>query len=154
MSNIRVLQHQYSIAKNSSLLFTNNIWICTGFYGWDDINKVAFLCHFDHPFSVKSLPVILRKIRRLVPDEHSFEAVLIGGKGWFWSRVTRNNIKNVIKRQSVLKISIVEKPFKNCIANSVDVTICSKTGKVSLEKVVGQSAPNGICWFFKSMQQV
>ena len=154
MSNTRVLQHQYTIAKNGNLLTTNNIWICTGFYGWDETNKVAFLCHFDHPFSVKSLPAIFRKIRELVPDEHSFDAMLIGGKGWFWSRVTRSNIKAIIKRQSIVKISVAEKPFKNWFSNTVDVTICSKTGKVSFDKVIGKSAPKGISWFIKPMQQV
>ncbi|MEZ9631292.1 hypothetical protein BCT86_13725 [Vibrio breoganii] len=154
MSITRVLQHQYAMTKDGGLLSTNSIWICTGFYGWDEANKVAFLCHFDHPLSVSSLPVILREIRRLVSDEHSFEAVLIGGKGWFWSRLTRGNIKALIERQSIVKLSITEKPFRNWLSNTIDVTICSKTGNVSFDKVIGRSAPKGFSWFIKPMQQV
>ncbi|WP_337916379.1 hypothetical protein [Vibrio cholerae] len=154
MDNVQVLQHQYSIAKNAESLSTNNIWICTGFYGWDSLNKVAFLCHFDHPCSVKALPNILRKIRKLVPDKHSFEACLIGGKGWFWSRTTRRNINACIQKQSIINLSVSEAPFQNWITNKVDLTICSKTGKVSFDKVVGRSTPKGVFWCIKPMQQV
>ena len=51
-STIKVMQHQYAIRKLSdtiNFIATNNIWICTGFYGWYKEKKIAFLCHFDHP---------------------------------------------------------------------------------------------------------
>jgi hypothetical protein len=157
MRNVNVLQHQYAISSEKlgiRKLSTKGIWICTGFYGWDKKNKVAFLCHFDHPKSADAISEILNKIKSQVPEEHHFESYLIGGKSWFWSRFTRNRINGLVENQKELNISINALPFKNLPFSSVNVTICSKTGQVSHEKLAGSPAPKGGVWFFKPLVYV
>ncbi len=158
MRKVNVLQHQYAItASNSELtkLSTKGIWICTGWYGWDRENKVAFLCHFDSPLSAASIPKVLKNIRSCVPDKHHFESVLVGGKGWFWSQRTRNSIKDIVSNQNEVNISITEEPFSKFPFSVINVTICSVTGEVSYEKLSGRPTPNSPWfWFFKPMQHV
>lgn len=157
MLAVNVLQHQYSIsggAFEKRDLSTKGIWICTGLYGWDYMNKVAFLCHFDHPLSAISIPRIFKEVRSSVPDEHHFEGKLIGGKTWFWSRCTRNCIKELIANQEYLNISLSEVPFKNSINDKIDMTICAETGEITYTKLKGKACPTGISWFFKGMQHV
>lgn len=116
MRSVNVLQRQYAISSDKlgrRILSTKGIVSCTGLYGWDEINKVSFLCHFDDPMSANSTPEILKQIRSQVSNEHYFEAYLIGGKGWLWSRYTRGRIKKLVSSQQVLNISVREIPFNN-----------------------------------------
>jgi len=146
-----VRQHQYGVlasGKSIKYLSTKGIWICTGWYGWDSKNEVAFLCHFDHPASALSVLRILKEVRKMVPEDHHFETTLIGGKGWFWSRWTRQCIKDLALGQTRLNVSINEEPFRNCFTDKVDVTIFPKTGIVSLKPIAKGNVPRKKNWFF------
>ena len=118
------------------------------------MNKVAFLCHFDSPLSAKSLPDILEELAKHVPQEHHFEAVLIGGKRWFWSPITRKRIKEFASKQSVINLNFSDIPFCNRPINTIDVTISPITGETHHHKLSGRPARKGFLWFFKKIIKV
>ena len=92
---IEVLQHEYGISRGDVegfVLTTRNVCICTAWFGYDSENKIAFMCHFDHPWTPNSVPDILRAIKDVTPEQHKFKSYLAGGKNWYYSIKTRANI--------------------------------------------------------------
>jgi len=152
-----VLQHQYAVVKAGNedlILSTKGIAICTGWYGWDSKNKIAFLCHFDHPCTAFSVPDILKAIKEKSPSDHHFKSVLIGGKRWFWSPCTRNIIKMMVSSQNLIKICIKDGPYDNWPHKKRNIIISATYGVLSTEKLHGKYHPKGIKWFFKPMEKV
>ena len=134
MNSANVLQHQYAFARASdecAVLATKGIWICTAWYGWDEKNKIAFLCHFDSPFSAFSVNRIVNELSGITPKGGQYKSILVGGKKWFWSKCTRNCIKELVATQNNLRISVQEGEYDNCFIDKRDVSICAKSGKVS-----------------------
>ena len=158
MHEVNVKQHQFAVgkvSKNNEYLATKGLWSCTGWVGWDKENQVAFLCHFDHPQSSNSVSEILNVISEYVPKNHHFESILIGGKGWLlYSRLTRKKIIHTVNSQKIVNISISETPFNNWFTSVVDVSICLKTGVLSMAKVEGETRPKGNTWLFRPMERV
>jgi hypothetical protein len=157
MHYANVKQHQYAVVKfdkNTTYLATKGIWTCTGWFGVDQKNQVAFLCHFDLPSSANSVPEILQVIKEYVPTDNQFESTLIGGKAWAWSKRTRQRIKDTVNNQTDINISISESPFNNWLFNSIDVSVCLGSGKISYTQVQGETTPKGNLWIFRTMERV
>jgi len=152
-----VLQHQYAISMRGErelVLSTKGILICTGWYGWDSANKIVFLCHFDCPKSADSVPNILKDIKQVAPQNHSFKSVLVGGKKWFWSKTTRRRIKECIATQNEVNISVRNGPYDNAPCAHRNLLISSYKGRIKSQNLSGKSCPKGYLWFFGPMQRV
>jgi len=151
-----VLQHQYAITDSRDkecILSTKGICICSGWYGWDSKNKIYFLCHFDSPFSANSTPNIIMEILKYAPNEHSFKSILVGGKRRFWSKCTRNIVKQYVNGQNELNIVVRDGPFDNGCAKR-DLVISSQRGRITNQKLEGKSYLDGFCWFLGPMERV
>ncbi|MDH0343424.1 hypothetical protein [Chromobacterium haemolyticum] len=64
---IKVRQKQHAIAKmgmSSTTLETKDIRTCTGLIGVHSSRKVAFMAHFDTPFSVRGLTLLAKELER------------------------------------------------------------------------------------------
>lgn len=154
-----VLQHQYAVCIKTTtnhVLTTKGIWICTGWYGWDLQNNVYFLCHFDHPCSAYSVPEILERIKKVSPNTKSLHSVLVGGKRWFWSPLTRQAIINQVKNQNELRIKIKHGPYDNCLFShrNLAVSLTSSKHRYDPGKLKGRSHPDESGWFFGPMRRV
>ncbi len=153
-----VLQHQYAITTRevgTAVLSTKGILICTGWYGWDSKNGIAFLCHFDWPKSADSVPEILKELRRVSPVEHRFKSILVGGKSWCWSKITRKRVKKYLTEQNELNISIKDGPLDDPFCRHRDLFISSTGGHLKDQpKLSGKSFPSDFGWFFRPMQKV
>lgn len=144
-----VSQHEYGITLDpKEELVTRGIWICTGWYGWDTENGVAFLCHLDHPLSPLSVLKILKEIRKNVPENHAFESCLVGGKWYFWSPLTRLFTKVLVWRQKHLNISVKCGGYDHLPWGKRAVHISSAPRKESFENRKGRTHPKGFLWFF------
>jgi hypothetical protein len=100
--------------------------------GYDKKNHVAFLCHFASPFSVWSMPAILKHLRGLQIQGLEFESYLYGGKWWFWSCITRWLIAKALKSDRDL-FPELPKPRKFSPCGGLTVQINSSTGARSAE---------------------
>ena len=152
-----MLQHQFAIEREvegSLFLATKGIWICTGWYGWDSKNKVAFLCHFDRPRSALSVTGILDRLSEYVPVEHHFNSVLIGGKQWFWSPKTRKRVELLAKKHDKINIDIVHGQYDNLPFSKRDLTLLDAGGRPLFDRLSGRSHLKGYKWFFEPMQEV
>lgn len=152
-----VLQHQYAIVKNHGddefALVTKGILICTGWYGWDQKNNLAFLCHFDIPRSVNSMPQILADFHRLVPKDHHFVSTLVGGKSWFWSKNTRERVKDMVRTQKKLSIEVLDGPYDDNLFASRNVVVSPAKGLILGDTVTGDTSPLGVFWIFGPMKK-
>lgn len=152
-----VLQHQYAIssAQESTALSTSGIFICTAWYGWDAENEVSFLCHFDRPRSAESVPQVLRDLRAMVPQNHNFRSVLVGGKEWAWSRWTRAVIHKHVNSQTHLNIRVREGPVDGWLLRHRNLLVSPGQGhSKETWKAIGRPSPKGVAWFFKPMVRV
>jgi len=152
-----VLQHQYAISSEAgkpTVLATKGILMCTGWYGWDAANGISFLCHFDHPWSARSVPHVLRDLRKIAPEDHSFRSVLVGGKEWFWSRKTRAAIRCQIDAQTELNIKVREGPVDGKWLHHRNLLVSAQRGHIPGNHYLeGSASPRGICWIFGPMQR-
>lgn len=134
---LKVRQREYGIGlrgENNSVLQTENIWTCTGFVG---VNKqgVAFLCHFDTPCSVRSLPQIIADLSVYVKDFSAFEIRIVSsaaGKLLGW--MTRYVLKKKLKELNVF-LSIPEAEFltDNCF-EKCGIRVDADTGTIRTDK--------------------
>ncbi|MEB3081580.1 hypothetical protein VD792_26625 [Pseudomonas aeruginosa] len=102
---IDVPQRRYVIASreiSANKIVTRNILFCTAWAGIDKVNGVAFLCHFDTPFSILSISKILSEIKRMVPGEHAFETKIVNGTFFLfpYSLLTRTILLLCLRFQS------------------------------------------------------
>lgn len=156
MTDTRVLQHQYGIrqlAETSRTLSTKNILICTGLYGYDHATKVGFLCHFDHPWSAADISQLTAYLQRNFPGSTQFECGWIGGKGWFWSPITRRKLLDHMRNQPIYK-RVTQHDYDNLPWRAVDVTLCLESGAIWIAQLEGRSHPHGFFWPLKPMLMV
>ncbi len=69
---INVRQRQYGFAvrgTKSNVLVTENVLVCTAWFGMDISNSIAFICHFDGPKSTEDVPRIVKELEELVSTE-------------------------------------------------------------------------------------
>lgn len=79
---LNIRQRQYAFAvKNTetNLLVTNNIFVCTAWFGFDRTNGLAFLCHFDSPKSTDELPRIVEELNKLIVPDINIESYILNG---------------------------------------------------------------------------
>ncbi len=84
-------------------LITYNIWWCTALVGYDKVNGISFLCHFDIPCSASAIPEIVKYIMKLTPN-HEFEIYLVSGTRFSYSFRTSNNIRKELSKFPGFKI--------------------------------------------------
>ena len=151
-----MLQHQFGVLNRNSIedyLATRNVRWCTAWVGWDAINEVGFLCHFDSPISARSTLAVMKAIRSHVGDDHHFESSLFGGLSWLlgYSQKTRSLICQAADdNKHLLNISIQESPLSKNPLKGIDVSI-DKAGVISFKPVSGESYLPGCAWLLKPM---
>lgn len=101
---IHIRQRQYGFSESSSdkhLLVTENILVCTAWFGFDKGNNLAFLCHFDSPKSAREIPRIIQELRALAQNELEIESYMLNGTGaanWLRTRWTRREINKQVEK--------------------------------------------------------
>ncbi len=111
---VEVLQREYGLALRSNgthIISTPRVETCIVWCGLDPINGVAFLCHFDFPFTANSIPKIINELAAITPANHEFQSQLLGGRPYTWSSATRRRIKSQISQQKILNINVEEGPY-------------------------------------------
>ena len=131
---VEVFQREYAfatLANGNETLHTTLVTTCTLWYGIDEKNGVAFICHIDFPCFANTIPQILRELLELVPSEHSFRSFILGGYCWsWWSKITKNKIQEQCALNSNVKITIENSLLRPSILGegySIDV----RTGKIN-----------------------
>ena len=115
-TTINVRQRQYAIASADSdtiRLVTRNILACTAWFGIDRHNGIAFLCHFDTPWSPAVVPQIVRELMDIAPNNAQFESHIVNGTFIFspWSFFTRRRLKSELRKMSEFKCTLTEHRF-------------------------------------------
>lgn len=111
---VEVLQREYGFALRSNghqIISTPRVESCVVWCGLDLKSGVAFLCHFDFPFTTRTLPIILKELAVLVPSKHIFKSFLLGGRPFTWSSATRKRVVAFLSQQSILNIELEEGPY-------------------------------------------
>ena len=113
-----ILQNEWGSARfddELNILATTKIVYCTGFYGYDELNEIGFLCHFDLPWSTGSLPCFFSSLQKHIPKERKIKAFLVGGWSFMWSRGTRENVRNYICQLNNCgwNIKLIENEYNN-----------------------------------------
>ena len=121
MNTLEVLQREYGICSKDDwigTIRTTGIQQCTVWSGFDRKSGVTFLCHFDYPWSARSVPKILEELKELAGPSAKFKSVLIGGRTcrFLWSTKTRNRIKSYIDPSSDFLV-VRDGPFSPGIAS-------------------------------------
>ena len=113
---VEVLQRQFAIATsagNPASLATRNLLFCTSWLGFDRQNRVAFLCHFDTPWSVRRIQEVERALVGLVPAGSTFETHVVSGT-WLafpYSLLTRLLIRRAAVRLHNIRCTVTVHPF-------------------------------------------
>jgi hypothetical protein len=85
-STLVVRQRQYAFVTSGfgrKRLVTRNIFVCTVLFGVDRSSGVAFLAHFDLPWSTNALSDILNEAKSKAGPDANFELEIINGSFWF-----------------------------------------------------------------------
>ena len=154
--SIEVLQHEFTVfegAKEDAVVFTNGVLICTAWYGYDPDSKVAFMCHFDHPWSTNSMPAVLAELRRVSPKNHHYISKLAGGKSWWWSNCTRRFITQHVRQADWLSIDIEPASFKNWPPYE-HFAIATAGGQETSTPLPATRKLEGWSWIVKPMRRV
>lgn len=153
-----VAQHEFMVVpiqRDAPVLRTRNVGPCTAWYGWDTKRRVAFLAHFDSPFSPRSLPYVIDALRRHVPQDAHFETRLEGGlmlTAWY-SILTRRAIKKAAQAQHGLTFDFADdKNHNGWVAR--DISLRPLTAEVSYRRVAGAKRPKGVKWIFSPLIEV
>lgn len=136
-SKVIVFQTEYGFGSRKlghNFIHTSSVWICTAWIGYDELNRVGFICHFDTPWSTCSTPQILADLAELFPNSHSFLTHLVGGKAWWWSGKTRKNIIGQINYQKRLKIDVKEMPLERSFCREAEYLLDLETGNICSQK--------------------
>jgi len=98
-----VLQKEWSYIKkgeSKTRITTSNVNICTAFYGSDEDNNIAFMCHFDLPGSEKKALLDIFELinKNNISKNKLITCYLDGGYQYTYSQWVRNRIKKEIKK--------------------------------------------------------
>ena len=99
MVTLEVFQREYgmaSIGQGVSCIRTTRVQQCTIWCGFDQSSGVAFLCHFDYPWSTRSVPQIVAELEELAGKNARFRSMLIGGRSCLWSMRTRRRVESLL----------------------------------------------------------
>lgn len=156
LSNIA--QHQFMVVpieRDAPILRTRNVGPCTAWYGWDTKRRVAFLAHFDTPFSARSVSTVIDALRCHVPPDAHFETRLEGGlmiTAWY-SILTRRAIKKAARGQHGLTFDFTDyKTHNGWVAR--DISLRPFTAGVSYRRLAGAKHPKGVRWVFAPLIEV
>lgn len=123
-STVEVFQREYGIAATRAghrRIITTGVTTCTIWLGWDSTSGVAFLAHFDYPWTAQRIPKILNEVAAVARPPYNFQSVLWGGKSckFLWSHATRKAIINEIAAYESLfsnfKIRVTSSEFHSGI---------------------------------------
>jgi hypothetical protein len=103
---VEVLQREFGIAVRSqghSRIGTTGVTTCTIWLGWDTVGTLAFLCHFDYPWTTKVIPDVLDALSKHASKDTKFTSILLGGRSdcLRWSHATRNRIFNSVEAYKI-----------------------------------------------------
>lgn len=156
LSNIA--QHEYAVVPiepTAPILRTRNVGPCTAWYGWDSKRRVAFLAHFDTPCSARSVPNIIRELRKHTPPGTHFVTRLEGGLflTFLYSLLTRSAIKKAAHGQKDVTFEFYRwESFNRWVSR--DISLRPFTGEVSYAKLAGAKHRKGLLWLFQPMVKV
>ncbi|WP_141202339.1 hypothetical protein [Thiomonas delicata] len=113
---INVRQREYALASAKSgavRLVTRNIFTCTAWFGIDRHNGIAFLCHFDAPWSPAAVPQIVKELMNIAPPDARFESHVVNGTffAYLWANRTRRRLKSELGKLPEFKCTLKEHSF-------------------------------------------
>jgi hypothetical protein len=112
--NIRQRQYGFSLKDSAPhALATENVFVCTAWFGFDKINGIAFLCHFDFPSSVDDIPIIVAELKNLLPSsvDLSFDSYILNGSclaNSFHTKKTRKKILQYVRQIPIFKCDPID----------------------------------------------
>lgn len=101
---VNVRQRQYAFAAKgteASVLKTQNVFVCTAWFGFDVETGLAFLCHFDSPSSTEEIPRIISELQKLKNQKLILESYILNGSAianWVRTTKVRDRIVEEAKR--------------------------------------------------------
>ena len=104
---INVRQRQYGFAKRDTkknLLVTNNVFVCSSWFGFDRENGLAFLCHFDGERSTEEIPKIVKELNELAEAKLNIESYILNGSkvaNWVRTCAVRTKIMQYAEELSI-----------------------------------------------------
>lgn len=102
--NIRQRQYGFALCDGSpQALQTRNILVCTTWFGFDYQRKIAFLCHFDTPWSTARLPLIVSELKMLSDPGTRFSSFIANG-----TPIVRHVWTDVTRRKLIRKLTSIE----------------------------------------------
>lgn len=140
MATLEVFQREYgmaSIDQGVSRIRTTRVQQCTVWCGFDRSSGVAFLSHFDYPWSTRSVPKIVAELKEMAGPNAHFESMLVGGRPCLWSMRTRRRVESLLAPYSGF-ITVRNGPLspglrgKGRSISTVDgkIRLCSPSAKV------------------------
>lgn len=131
---IDVPQRQYAFASRDSerhILSTENVLVCTAWFGVDKKNGLAFMCHFDSPGSTQAVTEIVAELLSKVPKTHHFETYIVNGSRFLKplrALFTRRRLLERIRDIEGFSHTLTPMPFARWSLRSLAI-LNARTGK-------------------------
>lgn len=120
-NTIEILQREWSFVESSTTKYqyivTRNVQSCICVYGFDSLNQICFMAHYDCPCSTVTVPYMFKRIANAINPKNNQISVFIEG-GWYpyYSNKTKKLIINYLEK-------LKDRRGWNIVINQYDLTI-------------------------------